>query len=959
MLWCFLVCCVAKIDIPVFDDAAAAKLQLNLDAAVSLYSTSFNEECVKEETAPTTPEIVQMHAGNLENYANWSYLYPDYLDNPFTGQVLGGDYTQTNKTVAFIRDGESEVTPHTRAQTCHYALRLTKSAPQLYGAAYYHTKQRAAFGFKTRFHFEVLHRNKICELGGKASQWCHAHGADGFAFVIQNGDMQEKTISDRLAGLGYTGINKALVIEFDMHRDVSMKDIDRNHISVHIPPVLGNKVTANHYLSSIAYTADIPDLQVGKHFVEISYDILSKWDQMYKHHFENLFDERWVSSVSPEMVDGHFGRAGLLTVSLNGKMVLSTMVDLAMIVEVDGAEAHAKLPGAAWVGFTASTSLESWMSVDILDWFYEDTPPCTTTCVVCHRFKRRSLDFAVPDATKTYMDSGSAAIDGESRCVHFDDHMRMVIKNVGTTNVHISARYSATRAHEVEQCYGGADLRWNQLQPYFLGCEKVIEYIPDLAELWLNSDDGTRSLKVSDPHILNRPDMVFKRKGMFTYCVVEHTYNPTLFHIAHCNCKYCEHLFNLQYTYSVYFQHKCEERFGTVCQCLEVSSMEIQMHKPKYMRTPVCRGCTYTSQCTYMLKAAQCARAEDSYILGNPLAPTLEAHGFQNRLLDEGRVTDGRLRGDICICEPKYVRFHFVQGTCTGYSQKLIEEILTDGTVDDCYDKCASINNCNYFTFYEEGANPGKCVSYQSCEDVNCDNEGGNCIYGVTYRMAELGTYANTRGGLQANAVYLNSTVQTTWESCVTCLQQFDAEHCAFHCGPPSSRTFAHYPAGQSCSTCIFAGNMLYDLDYEEHLQIKKCAYDAISRAEDPWTACASWDTLNLFNGVATHFMTECPGRKFHEYGVVCAPNLYAVNHFPLQILSRPQAVNNTAWSLDDNMCLNAICEVVPRKNCYVKLSRWNFKESVEDTIGFLDLYAHNGAVRDEMGMQLNKSKQH
>eukprot|EP00397_Hematodinium_sp_SG-2012_P027061 GEMP01028406.1.p1 GENE.GEMP01028406.1~~GEMP01028406.1.p1 ORF type:complete len:270 (+),score=43.87 GEMP01028406.1:49-858(+) len=242
MLWCFLVCCVAKIDIPVFDDAAAAKLQLNLDAAVSLYSTSFNEECVKEETAPTTPEIVQMHAGNLENYANWSYLYPDYLDNPFTGQVLGGDYTQTNKTVAFIRDGESEVTPHTRAQTCHYALRLTKSAPQLYGAAYYHTKQRAAFGFKTRFHFEVLHRNKICELGGKASQWCHAHGADGFAFVIQNGDMQEKTISDRLAGLGYTGINKALVIEFDMHRDVSMKDIDRNHISVHIPPVLGNKV---------------------------------------------------------------------------------------------------------------------------------------------------------------------------------------------------------------------------------------------------------------------------------------------------------------------------------------------------------------------------------------------------------------------------------------------------------------------------------------------------------------------------------------------------------------------------------------------------------------------------------------------------------------------------------------------------------------------------------------------
>ena len=61
---------------------------------------------------------------------------------------------------------------------------------------------------------------------------------------------------------------------------------------------------------------------------------------------------------------------------------------------------------------------------------------------------------------------------------------------------------------------------------------------------------------------------------------------------------------------------------------------------------------------------------------------------------------------------------------------------------------------------------------------------------------------------------------------------------------------------------------------------------------------------MDLFNGVSTHFLSECPGamgiawvdawvdlspagRGFNDVGAVCVPNLYAMNSFPLQVLSR------------------------------------------------------------------------
>ncbi|CAJ1443718.1 unnamed protein product [Effrenium voratum] len=78
----------------------------------------------------------------------------------------------------------------------------------------------------------------------------------------------------------------------------------------------------------------------------------------------------------------------------------------------------------------------------------------------------------------------------------------------------------------------------------------------------------------------------------------------------------------------------------------------------------------------------------------------------------------------------------------------------------------------------------------------------------------------------------------------------------------------------------------------------------------------------DLFNGVTTHYLSECPGRGFKNIGAVCVPNLHAMNAFPLQVLSRMAAINDTVWG-SELQCLNAVCEMVPRWTCYERWVEW------------------------------------
>lgn len=45
------------------------------------------------------------------------------------------------------------------------------------------------------------------------------------------------------------------------------------------------------------------------------------------------------------------------------------------------------------------------------------------------------------------------------------------------------------------------------------------------------------------------------------------------------------------------------------------------------------------------------AETANNYVIGNPLEPTLDSYGFIDNLRDEGRVTDGVIKGPICDCQ--------------------------------------------------------------------------------------------------------------------------------------------------------------------------------------------------------------------------------------------------------------------------------------------------------------------
>jgi glucose/arabinose dehydrogenase len=101
-------------------------------------------------------------------------------------------------------------------------LRLTRAANSLRGSAYFATPMpiNSTTSFQTDFGFRLD--------GAQGTS-----GADGFAFIIQNSNAGETAISSAVGGsLGYTGIDRSVVIEFDTFQNPG--DVSNNHVSVSI-----------------------------------------------------------------------------------------------------------------------------------------------------------------------------------------------------------------------------------------------------------------------------------------------------------------------------------------------------------------------------------------------------------------------------------------------------------------------------------------------------------------------------------------------------------------------------------------------------------------------------------------------------------------------------------------------------------------------------------------------------
>jgi hypothetical protein len=208
------------------------------------------------------------------------------------------------------------------ATTVDGHLRLTQAKGDRSGAAWVRDKQAVASGFETTFEFQLTHN------GGMG------HGADGFAFVVQNAG------PDALGGRGSAGgfavtdpnyrkreaaIPWSIAVFFDTFRNNEEGDPSNNYIAF---CTYGRPSDAHWPAPRLAFTPHLP-IHLKDH----------------NAHIARILFQPPVLSV---FLDG------------SARPILEAPVDFSIVVDPQG---------RAWVGFTASTG-GGYENHDIVRWSF-------------------------------------------------------------------------------------------------------------------------------------------------------------------------------------------------------------------------------------------------------------------------------------------------------------------------------------------------------------------------------------------------------------------------------------------------------------------------------------------------------------------------------------------------------------------------------------------------------------
>ena len=245
---------------------------------------------------------------------------------------------------------------------CGPALRLTGASDRLRGAAWYRRPQDVAEGFVTTFRYRITEPSTRCNVLNDVHKHCVSRGADGFAFVIQGQGID--ALGDGGLGLGYSGIDNSLAIEFDTFFNNEVLDPLSSHVSIHTRGWRAPNDSNHSY--SLGHTTAVPDLARGEIDVKIEYvprfdiDSLTQPSYVATSHMASFFE----NGDFPIGGLGDWGGNGLgmLRVFCNNlrEPVLIVPLNLASTLKLNGGRAH--------VGFTAAAGEESWQAHDILSW---------------------------------------------------------------------------------------------------------------------------------------------------------------------------------------------------------------------------------------------------------------------------------------------------------------------------------------------------------------------------------------------------------------------------------------------------------------------------------------------------------------------------------------------------------------------------------------------------------------
>ncbi|GIV04953.1 MAG: hypothetical protein KatS3mg016_0528 [Fimbriimonadales bacterium] len=199
-------------------------------------------------------------------------------------------------------------------------LRLTPAQGDRLGSAYHPLKQVLSNGFATTFQFQITNSGGWTDSAGNT-------GADGFTFIIQDSSLT--AIGVLGFGIGYEGIPRSLVVEFDTWWN-TQHDPNGNHVAVHTNWTEANSTSTGARLGYATPAFSLEDGQV--HTATIVYN-----------------------------------GAGALSVSLDGSPLFTVNFSHSNFLSILDND------GKAWVGFTSATG-GAYANHDILNWEFNPIP---------------------------------------------------------------------------------------------------------------------------------------------------------------------------------------------------------------------------------------------------------------------------------------------------------------------------------------------------------------------------------------------------------------------------------------------------------------------------------------------------------------------------------------------------------------------------------------------------------
>lgn len=272
-----------------------------------------------------------------------------------------------NPLAGFIHRSDTKPAP----KDCAVRARLTPSGPSKAGSIWFLEPMPVNNGFDTYFTFQITDHSKQCTLNKdqyfskKHHQTCSVHGADGFAFVIQNSPVNATSIVGEVGGqMGFGGIQNSLAIAFDTWQNQGSDTVGVDHISIQSLGQAANDALEPGLLGVPRATS----LADGKtHLARITY-----YDSLKPEYLDKLVAS---DTLLPYLKDnGEQKRVGTLVIFMDegvasGEPLMALPINLSLLLD---------LPvDKAYIGFTSSTG-RFYEKHDILSWVWCDQEPCDT-----------------------------------------------------------------------------------------------------------------------------------------------------------------------------------------------------------------------------------------------------------------------------------------------------------------------------------------------------------------------------------------------------------------------------------------------------------------------------------------------------------------------------------------------------------------------------------------------------